>query len=216
MMTEETFMMSKLKRTKAALTAISTLSVAFVAVDAGQAKADDTPFIGEMMLTAANYCPTGWLPAYGQVLNIADYVAVFPLFGTTFGGDGLKTFAMPDLRGRAPVHTGTGVDLMPVKWGQQQGSETVQLSEANLPSHTHTVMGAKTDASTTSPSYAYLAKNRILEPYLDGPLELKDLDATMNSGMIAPSGTGAAFSIVNPLIAMTWCVSVAGSYPPKG
>jgi microcystin-dependent protein len=99
------------------------------------------PFLGEIGIFAGNFAPRGWAFAHGQLLPIASNTALFSLLGTTFGGDGRTTFALPDLRGRIPVGIGTGSGLDPVSWGQTFGSERtfLDIGGANLPPHAHTV-----------------------------------------------------------------------------
>lgn len=106
----------------------------------GQAFASCTPdaYVGSVCMTAANFCPAGTVPAYGQTLPIASNTALFSLLGTTYGGDGRTTFGIPDLRGRMPVGDGQGTGLSLVIQGKQEGSEIRTLTIANMPVHNHT------------------------------------------------------------------------------
>jgi microcystin-dependent protein len=97
------------------------------------------PYIGEVELFGFNYAPVGWAYCNGQLLPIASYQALFSLLGVTYGGDGVTTFAVPDLRGRVAIHQGTGPGLSTRTIGQSGGTETVTLSVTQMPSHTHTI-----------------------------------------------------------------------------
>lgn len=112
--------------------------------------ADAEPFLGEIMLFGGNFAPVGWLMCDGSLLPIADYDVLFNLIGTTYGGDGQTTFALPDLRSRWPVHE----DGASAQIGQTGGAETVALTVAQMPSHTHVPGASKVNATTTNPTGA--------------------------------------------------------------
>lgn len=95
------------------------------------------PFVGEIIMFAGNFAPRGWALCQGQLLSIAQNTALFSILGTTYGGDGRTTFALPDLRGRAPIHEGTGPGLTPRPLGSRSGVEAVTLNVNQIPSHTH-------------------------------------------------------------------------------
>jgi microcystin-dependent protein len=95
------------------------------------------PFIGQIIMFAGNFAPRGWAFCDGQLLPIAQNSALFSILGTTYGGDGRSTFALPDLRGRVPLHPGRGPGLSEVRLGDKGGAESVTLTEAQLPSHSH-------------------------------------------------------------------------------
>ena len=96
-----------------------------------------SPFIGQITLFAGNFAPRGWAFCNGQLLSIAQNTALFSILGTTYGGNGQTTFALPDLRGRVPVHAGQGPGLSNYDLGQQGGAESVTLTTAQMPAHTH-------------------------------------------------------------------------------
>ena len=106
---------------------------------------DLDPFIGQIELFGFNFAPRGWAKCEGQILSISSNQALFSLLGTTYGGDGRTTFALPDLRGRAALHTGTGPGLSTYSWGQKSGSPSSPLVPAQLPPHTHSVAPACDD-----------------------------------------------------------------------
>ena len=101
--------------------------------------AQPEPFLGQLMLVGFTFCPRGWANANGQLLEISTNTALFSLLGTTYGGNGRTTFGLPDLRGRVPVHVGTGPGLSAYRQGQRSGQETVTLTAAEMPAHRHTV-----------------------------------------------------------------------------
>src|SRR5262245_26202423 len=95
------------------------------------------PFIAEIKMFGGNFAPLGWATCDGQLLPISQYTALFSLLGTTYGGDGVTNFALPDLRGRVPMHPGQGPGLSPRTLGEKAGTETVTLTTAQLPAHNH-------------------------------------------------------------------------------
>jgi microcystin-dependent protein len=113
-----------------------------------------TPYLGNVILFGGNFQPLGWLFCQGQLLSIAEYDALFALLGTTYGGDGQTTFALPDLRSRVPIHQGQGSGLSSYVMGQASGTESVTLINSQMPSHTHTVLVSNSPATTGVPSAA--------------------------------------------------------------
>lgn len=111
------------------------------------------PFIGEVRAVGFNFAPRGWALCAGQLMSIAQNTALFSLLGTTFGGDGMTKFGLPDYRGRSPVGMGNGPGLSAITQGQASGTETVTLLTAQMPSHNHTASGAQaaSDASAMAP-----------------------------------------------------------------
>src|SRR6476661_6056725 len=95
------------------------------------------PFIGEIRMFAGNFAPAGWAFCDGAILQISGHDALFNLIGTTYGGDGQQTFALPDLQGRIPVHAGAGSDGITYQLGEKGGTETVTLTTSQIPAHTH-------------------------------------------------------------------------------
>ncbi len=118
------------------------------------------PYIGQIQAFGFNFAPVGWAQCNGQLLPIAQYQALFSLLGTTYGGDGQTTFALPDLRGRSIVHYGSGPGLSPVQLGQNGGHETVTLTINQLPSHNHAVsVAVNTGNGEESDSTKYIASH---------------------------------------------------------
>jgi microcystin-dependent protein len=176
-----------------------------------QAQVDRAPFLGQLMMTAANFCPKGWKPADGQIILIAQYSALFYLLGTTYGGDGAYTFGLPDLRGRTPLHRGTGPGLDYVDQGEAGGRQTVTLLQTNMPMHTHTQQLAVTTAPATHAAPAAgrrLAQAQNAGIYADG-----GTNTTISAGETAAAGGGQPFSVRNPYLGMLWCIAVEGEFP---
>ncbi|KZY95593.1 phage tail protein, partial [Oleibacter sp. HI0075] len=110
------------------------------------------PFIGEIRIFGCNFAPRGWAFCQGQLLPIAQNTALFSILGTTYGGDGRTTLALPDLQGRAPMHPGRGPGLTARRLGEKTGVDEVTLTEAELPNHKHVLYGAQTAGTEASPS----------------------------------------------------------------
>ena len=200
------------KRTIAKLSVAAMTGASALAMTA-PASAQIQPYIGQMMQAGFNFCPSGWATASGQLLAISQNTALFSLLGTTYGGNGQTTFALPDLRGRVAVNQGQG--LAPYFLGQSGGSETVTLLSTNLPKHSH-VGGIQTVASganSTSPNgnaFALAATNS----YLTG------VDPTANtmersSVQIAPTGGSQPISNRSPYLTMNWCIALQGIFPSR-
>ncbi len=115
------------------------------------------PYIGEIRIFAGNFAPIGWGFCEGQLVPISEYEALFTLIGTTYGGDGQETFALPDLRGRVPVHQGTNNQGSTRVLGESYGSETVTLTSQQLPAHGHALRGSSGVGNVGSPANAVLA-----------------------------------------------------------
>jgi microcystin-dependent protein len=107
------------------------------------------PFLGEIRMVGFNFAPRGWLPCQGQLLSIQQNSALFSLLGTTFGGDGIQTFALPDYRGRQAVGIGNGPGLTPIVQGEQAGNENASIGVSQMPAHTHTAQGTAFAVSVT-------------------------------------------------------------------
>ena len=164
------------------------------------------PFIGEIMPWAGNFAPVGWLACDGQLLPIAQYDVLFNLIGTTYGGDGQSTFAVPDLRGRGSVHAGNGYVI-----GQIGGVESVTMTANQLPAHSHGVSETP-NAATSVP-----VPNSMIPAATVGP-ELPYgspavAPGTMAAGMIGATGSGGSHENRQPHLAIFFCIAVEGIFP---
>lgn len=179
------------------------------------------PFLAEIMMFGGNFAPRGWAMCNGQLLSIAQNTALFSLLGTTFGGDGVTTFGLPDLRGRVPMHWGTGGGLSPRVLGERAGTENATLTVNNLPSHTHvSTLSASMPSNSgagnaDSPNGNIPAGNATQENYS----ALNTANGTMSpitlAGGIQPAGGNVPFPIMQPYLALTFCVALEGIYPSR-
>jgi microcystin-dependent protein len=167
------------------------------------------PFIGELKLVPYNFAPRGWAACNGQILSIAQNTALFSLLGTTYGGNGETTFALPDLRGRVPLHMGQGPGLSNYALGQLGGEESHTLINAEMPAHGHTVQAAAT-GNTNTPAGSVMAATR-KNKYATAP----DGVTPMDEQMITPSGGNQPHTNVQPYLTLQWIIALEGIYPSR-
>lgn len=172
------------------------------------------PYLGEIRLLPFNFAPAGWQDCDGSLLSIAENEALYVLLGTTYGGDGANTFAVPDLRGRLPVHGGTGPGLSTYALGQMAGKEAVTLSTANLPAHTHTVQATSGLAGTGTPSgtaeLGAISGDTMYTSDITG-LTAHPAAATM----LSAAGGNQAHDNTMPTLAVRFCIALAGVFPSR-
>jgi microcystin-dependent protein len=166
------------------------------------------PFLGEIKLLPYNFAPKGWAMCNGQIMPINQNTALFSLLGTTYGGNGTSTFALPDLRGRVPIHLGQGPGLSTYTEGQIGGTETSTLVTGNLPSHNHALQ-AGTNATTKNPTNSYPGFASGGSSYTDTPT------GTMNPAAVSPTGSGQPFNNVQPFLVLNWCIALEGIFPSR-
>lgn len=174
------------------------------------AAAQSEPFVGQLMVTGANFCPRGWARADGQLIAIQTNTALFSLLGTTYGGNGQTTFALPDLRGRGPIHNGQGPGLTNYLQGQIGGTEQLTVGITNMPSHNHAVQATNEYADKGGPGGKFLGSDPELHAYHEGPA-----NKIMNSAMITNTGGGQPIAKRSPYLTMMWCIALYGIYPPR-
>lgn len=175
------------------------------------------PFIAEIIMFAGNFAPRGWAFCQGQILSIAQNTALFSLLGTTYGGNGQTTFALPDLRGRVPVGTGQGPGLPNIQLGQQAGSPTHTMIINEMPIHNHLVGANANNANDSLPANAYPAaaiiptdSNKSVSSYstaTDG--------TTMNPSMVRNAGGSQPFNIMQPYLGMNYIIALEGIFPSR-
>ncbi len=171
------------------------------------------PFIGEITIFAGNFAPRGWSLCDGQLLAISQNNALFSLLGTTYGGDGRTTFALPELRGRVPVHPGTGPGLSQIRWGQKAGAENVTLNTTQIPSHTHSAAVSMNRATDRNPAGMALAQAES-DLYVDAPADTADLSGT-HSEAISNAGGSQNHSNTEPYIGLNFIIALVGTFPSR-
>ena len=168
------------------------------------------PYLGEIRMFAGNFAPQGWALCQGQLLLISQADALFSLFGTIYGGDGQTTFALPDLRGRIPLHQGQGPSLSNRIIGQKSGLESVAVSAAQLPPHGHQVQVSTANAASVDPAGKQLG-NAAEALYRSSGGSL----VTMNTSSIASSTGGQQHANIQPYLCVNFIVALAGLYPSR-
>ncbi|MEA4926987.1 MAG: tail fiber protein [Syntrophomonadaceae bacterium] len=167
------------------------------------------PFIGEIRIFAGNFPPKGWAFCDGAVLEIRQYTALFALLGTTYGGDGRTTFALPDLRGKAALHFGAGPGLTPRDLGKAGGTANVQLNVGQMPNHTH-VPNCQSTAAQDDPANAIWTTTGRSSPsvYADSP------DVAMSQQAVFPTGGGQPHNNMQPYLGVNFIIALTGIFPP--
>jgi microcystin-dependent protein len=182
------------------------------------------PFLGQLMLTPYNFCPRGWSTAAGQILSIAQNTALFSLLGTTYGGNGQTTFALPDLQGRVPNSTGQGPGLSNYSLGQVGGVENTTLTQLQMPIHTHVAtavslikIAANQVADTNKPGGNAFANTGSTNVYFTGPptANFMDNDNVQTTVTNGTAGGSQPFSILQPYLTLQWCISLQGIFPSR-
>ena len=168
------------------------------------------PFLAEVRLVGFNFAPRGWAFCDGQILPINQNQSLYSLLGTTYGGDGRTSFALPDLRGRCAVHRGDESGFN-VNLGQKGGQETHTLSGAEMPVHTHTETVSSTDSSanTPDPSNAVLANSNANNFSTSNP------NASLAAVTISNVGGGQAHENMQPFLAVNYCIALRGLFPSR-
>lgn len=174
-----------------------------------------SPYLGQLMLFAGNFAPRGWALCEGQLLPISQNTALFSLLGTTYGGDGRTTFGLPDLRGRAPVHLGTGPGLSSNRWGAKGGVEKVTLNVTQIPAHNHTVNAFNGTGGGPSPTGALLSQYGSTIPPVGPYVTGQTANTTLNSATISNAGGGQPVNTRSPYLAMYWCIALQGTFPSR-
>lgn len=173
-----------------------------------------TPYVGEVRLFPYSFAPNGWFDCDGRLLSIAQYETLFVLLGTTYGGDGVTTFGLPNFCGRVPIHQGTGLGLSTYVLGQQAGTESVTLTTNQLPSHTHTYYAVDSlgSANAAAPTLQVGA--------VSGNTLYTNSSSGLGSGVMVGPAVGAAGSTLPhdntmPSLVVRYCIAWAGVFPSQ-
>jgi microcystin-dependent protein len=170
------------------------------------------PFISEIRMFGGNFAPIGWALCNGQVMPISQNTALFSLLGTTYGGDGRSTFALPNLQGAAPLQAGQGPGLSPRTLGEIGGEQVVPLTVAELPAHTHSLQASSSVGSQITPTGNSLAQA--------GALRGEKVYGTASNGQLSPhalsaTGQGLPHNNMPPYLGVTFIIALQGIFPAR-
>ena len=163
------------------------------------------PYVGEIRMFAGNFAPAGWAFCEGQLLPISENETLFQLIGTTYGGDGQSTFAMPDLRGRIPIHQGNGVIL-----AETGGAETITLTVSQTPAHSHPFLGTSSLSNDANPGGNVVAQASAFFPYVNAPPTV-----AMAATAISPAGGSQPHNNFQPYLCVDFIISLFGIFPSQ-
>jgi microcystin-dependent protein len=168
-------------------------------------------YVGEIRMFGFTFAPSNWAFCNGQLLSISNFQVLFTLLGTTYGGDGQNTFALPNLQSRVPVHQGQGAGLSQHPIGQYGGVENVTLTVSQLPAHNHLVNATSDTAAALGPSPKYLGHSPSTPIYVNVPTAV----VTMAPSMISIAGGNQPHTNVQPYLTVNFCISLYGFYPSQ-
>jgi len=169
------------------------------------------PFVGEIRMFAGNFAPRGWAFCDGQLMAVSQNDALFSLYGTIYGGDGRTTFGLPDLRGRIPLHQGTGPGLSERRLGSKGGAENVTLTTNQLASHSHDWNANTAAANQTSPQGHVTAQTALPFKFYRAEAQTKD----MASPTIQPTGGSRSHTNLMPTLCVHFITALVGIYPSR-
>lgn len=161
------------------------------------------PYLGEVMIAGFGFPPRGWALCNGQLLNIAQNQALFSLLGTTYGGDGITTFALPNFQGRVPLDTGQGFSA-----GNNGGETSHTLNTNEIPSHSHSVLASNADPNAPSPAGNFWAKG-------DGAYQTGAGNTNMNPVAVGNAGGGQAHTNLQPCLVLNFIIATVGIWPAR-
>jgi microcystin-dependent protein len=167
------------------------------------------PYVGEIRMFAGNFAPAGWMFCDGQLLPISENETLFNLIGTTYGGDGQSTFALPNLQSRVPIHMGQGPGLSHnYQLAEQSGVETVTLSTQQIPAHPHLFMGSGDLANSPNPGNSVLARSPQTNAFINA-----DPGPQMYAQMLTPVGGSQPHENLQPFLCINFIISLFGIFP---
>ena len=168
-------------------------------------------YLATIMQFAFGFAPKGWATCQGQLVSIAQNQALFSLLGTTYGGNGTTTFALPDLRGRTAIGFGQGFGLPTYTLGEMVGRESVNLTIANMPQHRHLINASSQASDAASPAGAFFANTGLK----DGEYKTSGAQVAMNAAMMGNAGSGSPVSLMQPYLVVNYCIAMQGVYPSR-
>lgn len=168
------------------------------------------PYVGEIRMFGGNFAPAGWMFCSGQLLPISENETLFNLIGTTYGGDGQNTFALPNLQGRVPIHMGTGTGLSTRVLGETGGTEQETLTLQQIPLHTHQAVASSTGASDSPNGNVWATATGGALPYGPDPGE-----ATLNAGSLFTAGGNQPHDNMIPFLGISFIISLFGVFPSQ-
>ncbi len=169
------------------------------------------PFVGEIRMFGGTFAPAGWSFCDGQLLPISQNETLFNLIGTTYGGDGQETFALPDLQGRAPVHAGQGPGISQTyQLGEKFGTESVTLTTQQIPVHNHTFLTSLDPASSTDPTNQMIAQSSQIHIFTEDVTNRQ-----MNASALVPQGGSQPHENMMPFLAVSFIISLFGIFPSQ-
>lgn len=174
-------------------------------------KAQAEPYLGQIAFVAFTFAPKGWADCDGQIMSIAQNTALFSLLGTTYGGNGQTTFALPDMRGRVLIDDGQGPGLSVYSSGQMGGEENHTLTSSEMPAHTHTVNAVTAEGNQNIPTTSLPANTKALDKeYSDA-----SPDTQMALNMISPAGGSQPHNNMQPSLTLKCIIALQGIYPSR-
>ena len=166
-------------------------------------------FVAEIRIFPFNFPPTGWAFCNGQLMPISQNTALFSLLGTTYGGDGKSTFALPDLQGNAPMQPGQGQGLSLRDLGETSGTESVTLLASEMPAHNHVMNTTNDDGNNSQPGGRFFGRG---QPLYAAPANM----GQMAPQSLAPAGGGLPHNNLQPYLTLNFCIALQGVFPPRG
>jgi len=164
------------------------------------------PYVGEVRMFAGNFAPAGWMFCEGQLLPISENETLFNLIGTTYGGDGQSTFALPDLRGRIPIHQGNGVTL-----AETGGAEEITLTVNQIPAHGHPFLASNNGGTASNAQGNDICSSPSINLYLEGQAP----DVSLNAGVVASAGGSQPHANFQPYLCVDFIISLFGIFPSQ-
>ena len=165
------------------------------------------PYLGEIRLLSFNFAPKGWAFCNGALLAVNQYQALFALLGTYYGGNGVQTFALPDLRSRVPIHMGGSYNI-----GQVSGVENVTLLVTEIPAHIHMIQAVNSPGGAKTPINSLFAQSGTTNARFAA--DSSNL-TSLNPASVQPAGSGGPHSNIQPYLAMNYCIALQGLFPSR-